>query len=325
MGSTEMKEFYGKDKVTICVTDVGLGGLSVLSEVDKLLRKQPIFPEAELFYFNAGVRPGYTKRPVEDQITIFNTALCDGISPYKPDIIMIACNTLSVIYAETEYSKNATIPVVSIVEFGVDEFASVMTKDEGAAAIIFGTDTTAKVAAHRDALNEHGIGSERVVMKGCPLLATTIQECGAESDDANALLTKYVHEGWAELQSRNVSSPLTSVHAGMCCTHYGYSLPLWNAALKHESMTAEGSIVTGAHTACINPNFDMAKFIFKNSIREESNSCKINVNVVSKLPLTTEIDSIAPLLSKAVGNGLRSYSNRPDAFDHEIIATGKWG
>jgi len=55
--STKMKEFYGKDKVTICVTDVGLGGLSVLSEVDKLLRKQPIFPEAELFYFNAGVRP----------------------------------------------------------------------------------------------------------------------------------------------------------------------------------------------------------------------------------------------------------------------------
>ena len=49
-----------------------------------------------------------------------------GMAPYKVDIILIACNTLSVIYAETDFSKTCPIPVMSIVDFGVNIIAEKM-------------------------------------------------------------------------------------------------------------------------------------------------------------------------------------------------------
>ena len=59
-------------------------------------------------YFNCGVRPGYTKRPLTEQITVFQCSL-EAMDKLKPDIILIACNTLSVIYAETAHSKSVQV------------------------------------------------------------------------------------------------------------------------------------------------------------------------------------------------------------------------
>ena len=78
-----LDKFYKKDKVVICVTDVGLGGLSVLSEIERRLQDTPLFPKAHLLYYNSAVKPGYTERPVSDQVSIFNSALY-GMAPYKP-------------------------------------------------------------------------------------------------------------------------------------------------------------------------------------------------------------------------------------------------
>ena len=128
-----------KDEVVICVTDVGLGGLSVLSEIERRLQDVPLFPKVKLLYFNSAVFPGYTQRPVPDQISIFNSALF-GMAPYKPDIILIACNTLSVIYAETEFSATCPIPVMSIVDFGVALFADAMLADPTAVRRASGRD-----------------------------------------------------------------------------------------------------------------------------------------------------------------------------------------
>ena len=190
-----MAQFFAKEEVVICVTDVGLGGLSVLSEIERKLQNNPLFPKITLLYYNSACKPGYTTRPVSDQISIFNSALL-GMKPYKPDIILIACNTLSVIYAETEYSKTCTIPVMSIVDFGVALFADAMLADPKSVALIFGTDTTANVAAHRKALVKRGVAEERIIMKGCPKLATNIQGCGADSPQAKALIDQFVHEAW---------------------------------------------------------------------------------------------------------------------------------
>jgi hypothetical protein len=45
-----MVDFFKKDEVTICVTDVGLGGLSVLSEIERRLQDIPLFPKVQSAY-----------------------------------------------------------------------------------------------------------------------------------------------------------------------------------------------------------------------------------------------------------------------------------
>ena len=119
--------------------------------------------------------------------------------------------------------------VSSIVDFGVELFATAMLADPTSVALIFGTDTTAKVAAHRDALALRGVSPDRVVMKGCPKLATNIQGKGADSAEADALLGKFVHEAWTVMAEGGGLhdtpaglAPVLNVYAGMCCTHYGY-------------------------------------------------------------------------------------------------------
>ena len=49
-------------------------------------------------------------------------------------------------------------------------------------------------------------------------------------------------------------APVSAVFAGLCCTHYGYSLPLWEEALRAQAATGAGGIDTGVKTGCINPN-----------------------------------------------------------------------
>ena len=330
-----MAEFFAKDEVTICVTDVGLGGMSVLSAIERLLQDSPIFPKVNLLYYNSAVKPGYTQRPVPDQISLFDSAL-KGMAPHNVDIILIACNTLSVIYAETDFAKTCPVPVMSIVDFGVNLFAEKMLADPTSAALIFGTDTTANVAAHRTALEARGVDGKRVIMKGCPKLATNIQGKGAESAEAEELLSKFVGEAWGVMAEGGTSGgvtaeaglgPVSAVFAGMCCTHYGYSLPLWNKHLGENGASGKGGLDNSVVSECINPNQAMAAYIFEESPRDMTAEgiapTEITIKVLSMVTLTTEIDSIAPLLSGPAGDGLRAYENPLDMFDNPLILEGK--
>ena len=99
---------------------------------------------------------------------------------------------------------------------------------------------------------------------------------GADSAEADALLSKFVGEAWAVMAVGGTSggvtapaglAPVSAVFAGLCCTHYGYSLPLWNKALAAGAASGAGGIDAAVATACVNPNSDMAAFIFKTCTR----------------------------------------------------------
>ena len=47
--------------------------------------------------------------------------------------------------------------------------------------------------------------------------------------------------------------------------------------------------------------------------------------VISRLPFTTEIESIAPLLCEKAEKALRNYIHDPNAFDHPIVLRGLLG
>ena len=84
--------------------------------------------------------------------------------------------------------------------------------------------------------------------------------------------------------------------------------------------SGSGGIDTSVATACINPNSDMAAFLFKACTRDPApGPAEITVQVLSMVPLTTEIDSIAPLLSGPAGDGLRAYENPLGLFDNPLI------
>lgn len=135
----------------ICITDSGLGGLSVLDELVERLSKDGL--AADICYFNASYSHelGYNYLGGRQaQLEMFDRVL-SGIERYcAPDLIVVACNTLSILVEHTQFAHCASIPVIGIIESGV-----ALMKDSvnvNGAITIFGTRTTIDSGVYRQAL-----------------------------------------------------------------------------------------------------------------------------------------------------------------------------
>ena len=140
-----------KKTVSILITDSGLGGLSICADVVSRLNRKSFFKNAAVTYFNAWPDQGrgYNKfNPVAERIRIFDRALL-GMNAYRPDLIMIACNTLSALYDQTDFSRHTGIPVLGIIDFGVDLIYENLNHNPGSKALILGTLTTIEENRHK--------------------------------------------------------------------------------------------------------------------------------------------------------------------------------
>ena len=289
----------------IVITDSGLGGLSVLAELENRLKEKPIYKNAELIFFNSlySSDHGYNALENPDQkIIIFNNALNSIEKNYNPDLILIACNTLSVVYPKTEFATRTNIKVKGIVDSGVSQFENELKKKESK-IILFGTATTINSDVYKNSLVKDGIGESQIINKACPDLETFIQH-NPESKETRIAIKGFVKDVAKELDE----IPKT-VFAGLCCTHYGYSESLFFEALSSE-LNSEIKI--------LNPNNRMLDFLFANSDNTFTQS-NVSVKVVSQVKLkSTEIDSLSKILevnAPKTAWALRNYNYIENLFD----------
>ena len=268
----------------IVVTDSGLGGLSVLAELESRLRGNPVFRNAELIFFNSLYSPelGYnTIKSFSDKVIIFNNALNSIEANYNPDIILIACNTLSVVYPHTEFAKNSETEVKGIVDGGVSLFANNL-RNKSDKIILFGTPTTINSDVYKQLLVKAGIEETQIVNQECLELESVIQN-NPNSDKTNRLIAKFVQEA-----SKLISSDSKNIYAGLCCTHYGYSESFFYTELSKQF---------NSNVKILNPNSKMLDYLFDS--KAVFNNCKTTVKVVSKVKLRkNEIKLLSDILRK---------------------------
>jgi len=102
--------FLGKEEITVVITDSGLGGLSVMDDVARKLKISGCFKKVNLIFANAlfNANTGYNALQTRaEKINQFSNVLTGIEQHFKPDVILIACNTLSVLYKETEFFKKS--------------------------------------------------------------------------------------------------------------------------------------------------------------------------------------------------------------------------
>jgi glutamate racemase len=293
------------DSITVVVTDSGLGGLSVLADLERSLRESGAFARADLIFFNALFNEGgYNSLPSrDDKILIFDRALSAIDRRYDPNVILIACNTLSVIYGDTPFAGETSTPVIGIVEGGVELIAGRLSSDPASRVIMFGTETTIREGAHVAGLGERGFGPERVVAQSCPELAGYIEQ-DVDGAATALLIDAYVTEA---LDAAGDDSARTYV--SLNCTHYGYALDAWR-----RSFAGHGVEVAGF----LDPNLTMADSILAGGRPGSYPEPEIGVRVVSmvEIPAGT-IASIGGCLSRtspATQKALRDYELHPNLF-----------
>ena len=262
-----------KSDVTIVVTDSGLGGLSVAADLAARLPASGIVRSARVVFVNAEPNGAWGFNDLKndaDKVRIFDGALSAMEARYKPDLILIACNTLSVVWPRTEHAKTGGVETVEIVGLGAGLIRKELAAKPDATALVFATKTTIESEAHKNLLVAQGVAPDHVVGEACPKLAGAIER-GAASDETVGYVKKFVAEALEKKTTRG--GPLV---VRLNCTHYGYVRPLWEQAFA-------GAGYPGVKV--LDPNSLMTDLVLKEGGEKRFPKTAVTVEAVSKVPV----------------------------------------
>jgi len=300
----DLSSLYTKQEITLVITDSGLGGLTVMDDISLKMKESGCFKKVNLVFVNAlfdenrGYNALLTKR---EKTEMFDRVLTAIGNKYNPDAILIGCNTLSVIFDETSFSRLSETPVIGIVDAGVELISEKMKADPSSRVIIFGTETTIEEESHREGLLKQGFAGERIVTKACPQLQSYIEQ-NPGSEQTEMLITVYLNEALEELEEND-----GSVYISLNCSHFGYSEELWRKVLGETAYRSGG---------ILNPNRSMSEVLTERKCRNRNNYTKISFLVVSKvqMPNAATISGFFQEDSPELTDALKNYILVPDLF-----------
>lgn len=186
------------DKRPIGVFDSGVGGLTVVKQVMKVL------PNEDIIYFGDTARVPYGSKSKET-VKKFSSQIIRFLITKEVKAIIIACNTVSSNCYE-ELTEEFDIPIIEVVGPGVSSCVSI-TKNKKVGVI--GTEATIRSKAYEKKLK--AIDSEiSVYSKACPLFVPIAEEGLGESEIAVLTAKEYLKE----LVQMNIDCIILG------CTHY---------------------------------------------------------------------------------------------------------
>lgn len=206
----------------VIVCDSGLGGLNVAGRFFTAPGKAT-GEKCEIIYFNAYPARGSGFNSLPDpgsQEELFRVVL-ESMKKYSPDLCLIACNTLSIVYERLAAWYQPEFPVMGIVESAVVAMAETLAADPGSSLLILGTETTVRSGVYVDRLVEKGFDPGRISSLACPGLATML-----ETDPASGAVTAEVSR-YAALAASKLSGIKGRLYLALCCTHYAFAGKLW--------------------------------------------------------------------------------------------------
>lgn len=205
------------------VFDSGVGGITVLSE----LRRR--FPEVEYVYFGDTAHVPYgPKSPA--QIRQLAADCMKQLKKKRVDLVVVACNTASSWALPAMRKVMGTIPVVGVVEPGVEAALQAVREAKSVLPILV-LATRATVESHayalllRQKLDEEPSGfssSHTVIEKACSLLVPMIEEGWIDHPVLHETLKEYCGQ-YREKYSKGV--------ALLGCTHYPWIHSAFEKAL----------------------------------------------------------------------------------------------
>jgi len=292
----------------IIITDSGVGGLSVCAYAERYLRTHVIEDQVKLTFINASPENdfGYNSMSSKkEKLENFDRFLQIVSDTYSPDSIYVACNTLSVLYPDTEFSKTGRVPVRGIVETGGNRLLRELEQSPRLIAVIFGTVTTIEEQTFSNFLQHNGVHEERIVRQACPSLADVISE-DHQGSSAKDKIEKYVAAAIGKTEEK-----ANSYLAYLACTHYGYRKEYFLSAFEGYGVDV---VVLNPNELVIDDLFGKYKPKFTGTRGE--NDIEVEFITRYRIPETTLetiaffLDEVSPKMVQAFIN----YTYAPDLF-----------
>jgi glutamate racemase len=226
------------------------------------------------------------------------------MTSFGPSAIVIACNTLSVVFRSTAFHRSPAVPVAGILDEGVELFFEALNRDEDGMLAVFGTRTTIGSGEHLRRLRARGIDPARLASEACHGLAAAIDK-DPDSPAIPGLVDECVLRALPKLPSGG------TLYAGLACTHYAYVSEIFRSALARHS---------GAAVDTLEPGQRLVERLMAGLAEAGSAPGKspVTMDVVSKVELAEpqrravarRVEGISPATSRA----LIAYRHVPDLF-----------
>ena len=188
----------------IGVFDSGLGGLTVVAALERIL------PNEDIVYLGDTARVPYGDKSPET-VARFGLENARTLLRYNVKLIVAACNTVSstaLPHIRSELRKDSIdIPLLGVVEAGIEALLSIAPQPRSVAVI--GTRATIASGAYERGIRGKASGME-ITSIPCPILAPIVEDGLHDHEIAVAALKHYLKP--------LIASPPDALLLG--CTHY---------------------------------------------------------------------------------------------------------
>lgn len=182
----------------IGIFDSGVGGLTVLKEVNKIL------PSENIIYLGDTARVPYGIRSPET-VTRYSFECTEFLLKQDIKLLIVACNTVSAISLK-EIREKVSIPVIGVIEPGA---RAAVNSTKNRRIGIIGTEATIKSSAYLKAIKALDKDIE-VFGLPCPLFVPLVEEGWTDGTIARLIVEKYLKD----MIDRRVDTLVLG------CTHY---------------------------------------------------------------------------------------------------------
>lgn len=294
----------------IVVTDSGFGGLGIAAELYESL-KNKTFPDGnEIIFVNGLPDEEYGYNSIEDQqlkARVFNNLLEAIENKLKPDYIVIACNTLSVLLEQTDIYLSIKSKTIDIIKYGTDTVIQKYGTVSKALLAVLGTRTTIDSAVHRQYFEKYRNIFRNVLNISCTELVTAI-----ENDSESAAVKNIIQKCTGEMNAAMRSGKYSEFFLILACTHFPYVEHIFRHYLNKYDLSYK----------IINPNKFMIRHlesaIAKHFRAVTDKSGRTCISVISKTFITDQnIKSISTLIkniSTETDQALKEYRHDSDFF-----------
>ena len=186
------------DSRPIGIFDSGIGGMTVLREIAKLL------PQEQFVYLADKAHMPYGNKSPE-KIREHSLKCAHFLLNKNSKCIVIACHTASA-YAYEELQKQLPIPVIGMVQ---PSFAALMHATKNLRVAILGTEGTIRSHVYQNLIQKHHPKATTFPI-ACPLLASLIEKRLPAGPHIHEWVKRYL----APLKTSAIDAAL------LACTHY---------------------------------------------------------------------------------------------------------
>lgn len=252
----------------IGIFDSGVGGLTVLREIRKLL------PQEDIFYLGDTARVPYGNRS-KDTIIKYSVQNTRFLTDLGIKLLVVACNTSSSVAINALRRKFPDLPIIGVIEPGSEQ--AVGTTRSRRVGVV-GTRATIASRSYRSALHrfDHGV---KVFQQACPLFVPLVEE--------GMHRTRFAHDIARYYLSGVTRHDIDTLILG--CTHYPVLAPVIQKAVGTRVKLVNSGQAVAAKTKAYLSGADLLKQAGRGGIRFFVTDAPVQFRKIGKLLLSHDI------------------------------------